>query len=89
MKRKFYTLKACEDLIGQCMNMGYETETLWEGTLGLGRIILLSPDNRHWNFEIAEHYESCWSSIHSIRRFRKLSKALAKEIEKARENEND
>ena len=82
---KYYNLESVETLLSKCTESGYEFVELKEGVLGYGHLILLSPDDAHWNFEIQEHYLNCWSSDHVIRRFRKINKTLQKEIDKAYE----
>lgn len=80
---KHYNLSSVENLLSKCSDEGYEFVGLCDGTLGYGHLVLLSPDDQHWNFEIQECYLNCWSSDHIVRRFKKISKALQNEIDKA------
>lgn len=83
-------------LMQKCMDNDFEFVTLLdadgvpnEGTLGYGHFVMLAPPNtptcRWWNFEVTEVYLNEWSSGHKIRRFHKISKALQKEIDRARD----
>lgn len=78
--------KTIENLLSQCADQGYDCVELWEGSLGYGHLVLLAPDDNHWNFEIMEYYINSWSSGHTVRRFKKISRKLLKEIEN-KENE--
>lgn len=77
-----YTLDSVDKLINTCCEEGYEINTCRDGSLGYGKIVLVAPDDKHWNFVIEEVYLNCWSSGHTIRRCRKISNQLWSEIEK-------
>ena len=80
-----YNLSSVEKLLSKCSNECYDFVSLDEGSLGYGHLILIAPDDKHWSFEIKEYYINPWSSEHTVRRFKKISKALQKEIDKAYE----
>lgn len=81
---KLYTYKAVDSLIEQLIEKGYEAIQLREGTLGSGDWVLLSHDPTKYNFVVREVALNEWNSAHNIRRTAKISKALQKEIDKAR-----
>ena len=80
--KNLYTLSSIDKLISDCMEIGYAMETCYEGVLGYGKFVLISPDERHWNFIVTEVALNEWSSAHSVRKCRTISKALWMEIEK-------
>lgn len=79
--KNLYTLSSIDKLIHDCMEIGYAIETCREGVLGYGKVVLIAPDERHWNFVITEVYLNEWSSAHSVRKCRTISKALQTEID--------
>lgn len=74
--------KAFDDFLAP---LGYEWIQLEEGSLGLGKVVFLSPDDKHWNYVVREQYLNEWSSAHTIRKCAKISKALQREIDMATE----
>lgn len=78
-----YTVGSTGKFIDELLNAGYDLIQLSEGSLGYGDCVLLAPDEQHYNFVIREVYVNCWTSGQTIRRFRKISKALQMEIDKA------
>lgn len=80
---KLYSCTSTENFINLMIEKGYEAIQLREGVLGVGDWILLSHDERKYNFNIRERFINEWSSGQSIRRIAKISKALQEEIEKA------
>lgn len=64
--------------ISMLCDRGYQAVTVEEGSLGYGHVIMLAPDDNHYNVEIQEVYLNCWSSGHKIRNFRKISKRIEK-----------
>ena len=80
--KKLYTLASIDKLIDDCVNKhGYTLETCYEGVLGYGKIVLVAPEG-YWNFVITEVPLNEWSSAHSVRKCRAISKALQMEIER-------
>lgn len=78
-----YTISSTAQLIDELIKDGYECIQLSEGVLGLGDCVLLAPDDKHYNFIIREVYVTPWTSGQTIRRCRKISKALQNEIDRA------
>jgi len=64
----------------ECMEIGYDLEVLAEGGVGYGTYILWAPTEQYNNFMIREVYENEWSSCYLVEQFRKMSKALEKEV---------
>ena len=71
-----YPLPVIEKLISDASDAGYTVVTVSEGVLGLGHLLLVAPAPGYWNFEITEKSLNCWSSTHSLRRFRKISQRI-------------
>lgn len=86
-KQQLYTISSTETFIQSMVDKGWERVQLNEGVLGIGDCVLISPSERNWNFVIREKYLNEWSSAQTIRKCRKLSKAILKEIEQSREEE--
>lgn len=84
-RQNLYTISSTGELIQDLMNKGWEYIQLREGVLGHGDCVLIAPTERNWNFIIREVYVNPWSSAQTIRKCRKLSQAIMKEINKARE----
>ena len=81
MSKKLYSYKAIEQFYNEKLApLGYEWFQLREGTLGIGDAVLISPDEKHYNFVVREVYLNEWSSAHTIRRCSKISKALEREM---------
>lgn len=82
--QNIYTISSTENLINDLIeNHGYEMIQLSEGCLGLGDCVMIAPDDKHYNFVIREVYVNSWTSGQTIRKCRKISKALQAEIDKA------
>lgn len=79
-----YTIDSTGKFIEELIGAGYDMIQLSEGTLGYGDCILVAPDDQHYNFVIREVYVNCWTSGQTIRRYRKISKLLQTEIDKAK-----
>ena len=78
-----YTCNAISDMIERLVNSGYEYVQLKEGSLGYGDAVLIAPDENKYHFVIREVYLNEWSSGHTVRRCRTISKKLQAEIDKA------
>lgn len=61
---KRYSIKECEDVLDKYTQLGGETYTVEEGSLGLGTIIGTGEGLK--SIVIEEHYGNCWSSYHTI-----------------------
>lgn len=80
-KQKLYTISSTEEFVNSMIDKGWEYIQLSEGSLGIGDIVLVAPNEKKWNFVIREVFLNAWSSAQTIRRCRKLSQKLLKEIE--------
>lgn len=78
--KNLYTLEAINRLIDDCMKHGFSMETCRDGVLGFGKIVLVAPPG-YWNFVIEEIPLNEWSSAHSVRKCREISKRLQMEID--------
>lgn len=76
-REKLYDYHEIDELIGRLTKENYECVQVDEGILGSGNWICVAPDDKHYNFIINEVALNCWSSAHTIRRCKKLSKANA------------
>lgn len=83
-----YTIDSVGKFIEELLDSGYVMIQLSEGCLGYGDSVLLAPDDQHYNFVIREVCVNCWTSGQTIRRCRKISKALQAEIDRAEMEEN-
>lgn len=82
--RNLYTLESVEKLIEELESKhGYSMETISEGTLGLGKVVMIAPNDNMYNFVIQEVYLNEWSCEHSVRRCARISKRLQAEIDAA------
>lgn len=81
-KQKLYTISSTDGFINSMIEKGWNGIQLNEGSLGVGDWVLIAPNERKWNFIIREVYLNAWSSAQTIRRCRKLSQKILKEIEK-------
>lgn len=86
-KQTLYTVTSTDDFIRSLIARGWDGIQLNEGSLGVGDWVLVAPTDHQWNFIIREKFVNEWSSAQTIRKCRKLSKAILKEIEKSREEE--
>ena len=86
-RQNLYTPTSTEEFICNMGEKGWDCIQLNEGGLGIGDWVLVAPTERHWNFVIREKYLNAWSSAQTIRRCRKLSQKVLKEIEKVEEEE--
>ena len=87
-----YDIAGTTELINECLQAGYELKQLSEGSLGNGDCVLLAPDETFANFVIREVYINEWTSGQTIKRCKKLSKAILAEIaaaEKRMEREQE
>lgn len=85
MAKQLYTVSSTDEFISDRMSRGWNGVQLDEGVLGCGDWVLIAPTERHWNYIVREVYLNPWSSAQTIRRCRKLSQKILKEIEEATE----
>lgn len=84
MAQKLYGYDVIERFYNeQLAPLGYEWFQLRDGTLGLGDVVFISPDDKHYHFVVREVYLNEWSSAHTIRRTAKISKALEREMKQS------
>ena len=86
-KQTLYTVSSTEDFVRSLIARGLEGIQLNEGCLGIGDWVLIAPRETQWNFVIREKFLNEWQSAHTIRKCKKISKAILKEIEKNMEVE--
>lgn len=77
---RYYTLKACNDLIASYVEKAGFVVEVEEGSLGLGVIALLDPTGKLKNFIIKERYLNEWSSTHTIQIITDFNKVPKKYI---------
>jgi hypothetical protein len=76
-----YDLQDCYDLINRYTDLNGEVFEIEQGSLGLG-VIFLKAENCKWCI-IEEVSLNCWSSAHTIKLRKKLSKKDEKRLEDA------
>lgn len=82
MKKLYYKYSDLEDFIVKLeTEHGYNCVQTWEGCLGIGNWILVSPDTKHYNFIIREEYKNPWQSVHYMMKCSKLPKKYEQELE--------
>jgi len=64
---KLYSSTAVSDLIDRYLEAGGDVETISEGVLGHGHIVLTGPGLKR--AVIKERYINAWSSGHSVRMY--------------------
>lgn len=75
MKRKLYSTTAIQKWIRtMILDYGYEMVQVEEGTLGFGHTLLYDPSEESYHYVIKEVPLNEWSSAHTVRRTRTLSK---------------
>lgn len=73
---KTYSCSVIADFLEVLTRDGYSLKTVKEGILGYGHIIALAPSAEWQNVEIKEIALNEWSSAHTVRGFRKISKRI-------------
>ena len=88
MKSKsYYSLSDCQIIIEKYVyKFGGECTELNEGCLGLGTVLLHNAAGKK-TIVIQEEYLNEWSSIHTIRKFNKMPKKYAAQLEKIEQSE--
>jgi hypothetical protein len=80
----YYTCTEVDEFIAGLQKRDYECVQTDEGVLGCGNYICCPPNNTMWYFIITERYINEWTSGHTIRRCRKLSKSAQALLEEYR-----
>lgn len=70
--KKLYSLSACKKLISQYTEIGGETVTINEGSLGLGTVICFAENKK--TAIIQEVFLNSWSSGHKVTLYNKTPK---------------
>ena len=79
----YLLVNSTDEFISDRLYKGWNGIQLNEGGVGCGDWVLIAPTERHWNYIIREIYLNEWSSAQTIRKCKKLSQKILKEIEKA------
>ena len=87
--KNIYTIGSVEKMVNDLLGKGWELVQLREGTLGLGDLVLIAPDDKHYNFVIREVALNEWCSAQTMRRCAKISARLQAEIDAARDREDE
>ena len=69
---KNYSLKVCEDLIQQYVEIDGDIIEIEPGILGLGKMLLIAKGYKF--VLITEYYINCWTSGHKIKMYNKIPK---------------
>ena len=69
---KIYSLDACEKVMQKYIELGGEVNTIEDGTLGLGTVVLTAKNYK--TIVIKEVFLNEWSSGHTIRQYRTTPK---------------
>ena len=75
---QLYSYKAIDELIAKLDELGYECCQIFDSVVASGNWICVPPDDNHYYYIITEKVLNEWSSAHTIRRCKKLSKANEK-----------
>lgn len=75
----YYTVKACETLMRKYVEKGGTCCTVREGCLGFGTIVCYGKELK--TAIIQEHYQNEWSSVHTIRMYKKMPAKYQKLVE--------
>lgn len=78
--RRLYSCHAIQNLIESALSGGYELKQFRPESLGYGGVALIAPHEGWDNAIIEERYLNEWSSGHTVRRCRKISKRIQKLI---------
>lgn len=76
MMHQLFSVSAIDKLIADLLPMGYKYTEVSPGVLGYGHVLLLSPSERFYSFEIIETALNGWSSVHKVRRFTRISRRI-------------
>ena len=76
--KNWYTLESCNNLMQKYYDKGGNCVTVREGSLGLGTVVCYG-DNLNTSI-IQEQLVNSWSSVHTIRMYKKMPKKYEKLI---------
>ena len=78
--KNWYTLESCNNLMQKYYDKGGTCVTVREGSLGLGTVVCYG-DNLKTSI-IQEHFVNSWSSVHTIRMYKKMTKKYEELVNK-------
>ena len=78
--KNWYTLESCNNLMQKYYDKGGNCVTVREGSLGLGTVVCYG-DNLKTSI-IQEHFVNSWSSVHTIRMYKKMPKKYEELVNK-------
>ena len=83
----YYDCGQVQKLIDEYTEKGGKTLQIREGSLGYGDLLLYDENDNLRTFVVREVFQSCWSSVHTIRGYNKIPKKYKRIIEKHENNE--
>lgn len=81
----YYDCGQVQRLIDKYTEKGGQTFQMREGTLGYGDLMLYDEGGKLRTFIIHEVFQSCWSSVHTIRGYNNMPKKYRKMLDTASE----
>lgn len=81
----YYDCGQVQNLIDRYTKEGGQTFQMREGSLGYGDLMLYDESGNLRTFIIHEVFQSCWSSVHTIRGYNKMPKKYRNMLDKASE----
>ena len=78
--KKWYTLEACNNLMEKYYRKGGNCVTVCEGNLGLGTVVCYGDKLK--TSVIQEHFVNSWSSVHTIRMYKRMPKKYEELVSK-------
>lgn len=81
----YYDCGQVQRLIDEYTEKGGQTFQIREGSLGYGDLMLYDESGNLRTFIIHEVFQSCWSSVHTIRGYNKMPKKYRNMLDAASE----
>ena len=78
--KKWYTLESCNNLMEKYYAKGGNCVTVCEGSLGLGTVVCYGKNLK--TSVIQEHFVNSWSSVHTIRMYKRMPKKYEELVSK-------
>lgn len=85
----YYDCGQVQNLIDRYTKEGGQTFQMREGSLGYGDLMLYDESGNLKTFIIHEVFQSCWSSVHTIRGYNKMPKKYRNLLDAASEQSED
>lgn len=82
----YYDCGQVQNLIDRYTKEGGQTFQMREGILGYGDLMLYDESGKLRTFIVHEVFQSCWSSVHTIRGYNKMPKKYRNMLDTASEN---